>query len=144
VAPQAAEAKPAAGSLNGVEFDSIEDSDPRIGARLEVLAGINYMWVPFEHITLVEMQPPKRLRDLLWAPAVVHTGPGFEGSDLGEVLLPVLCPLSASHADDQVRLGRMTVWEGDAPYGQKMLLAGGEEIPLLELRRLEIRPPAAN
>ena len=137
VAPQEAIPLGARGALNGVEFESIEDADPRIGARLEVLAGINYMWVPFEHITLIEMQPPKRLRDLLWAPAVVHTGPGFQGSDLGEVLLPVLCPLSATHADDLVKLGRLTVWEGDIPFGQKMLLAGGEEIPLLELRRLE-------
>ncbi len=144
VAPQEAVVLPASGTLNGAEIKSIEDADPRIGARLEVLAGISYMWVPFEHITTIEMQPPKRLRDLLWAPAVVHTGPGFQGSDLGEVLLPVLCPLTASHADDEVRLGRMTVWENDIPFGQKMLLVGDEEIPLLELRKLEIRQPAVN
>lgn len=137
------------GSLNGQEFESIEDADPRIGARLEVLAGINYMWVPFEHITLIEMEPPKRLRDLLWAPARVHTSEKFEGEDLGEVLLPVLAPASAAHSDDAVRLGRVSVWEpvpdgGEIPFGQKMLLADGEEIPLLEIRRLEIRPPAGS
>ena len=142
-------AAPVGGTLNGREFQSIEDADPRLGARLEVLAGINYMWVPFEHITLIEMDAPKRLRDLLWAPARVHTNEGFEGADLGEVLLPVLAPLSATHSDDAVRLGRSTVWEttpegGEFPLGQKMLLADGEEFPLLELRRLEIRPPAAS
>lgn len=135
------------GSLNGREFQSIEDADPRIGARLEVLAGANYMWIPLEHITLIEMDAPKRLRDLLWAPARVHTSERFEGADLGEVLLPVLAPASASHSDDAVRLGRVTVWEpaaegGEFPFGQKMLLADGEEFPLLELRRLEIRQPA--
>jgi type VI secretion system protein ImpE len=137
------------GSLNGREFQTIEDADPRIGARLEVLAGPNYMWIPFEHITLIEMDAPKRLRDLLWSPARVHTSEGFEGADLGEVLLPVLAPASASHSDDAVRLGRVTVWEpgpdGDVrPFGQKMLVADGEEFPLLELRRLEIRQPAAS
>ena len=139
-----------AGTLNGSAFLSIEDADPRIGARLEVLAGENYMWLPFEQISKIEMQPPKRLRDLLWAPATIHTAEGGSGegramSDIGEVLLPVLAAFSASHADDNVRLGRATVWDGEIPFGQKMLLVatadGDEEIPLLEMRKLEISRP---
>ena len=40
------------------------------------------------------------------------------------------------------RLGRLTEWQeieggGQAPAGQKMLLADGEEFPFLEVRRLE-------
>lgn len=140
---------PAGGWLNGREYQSIEDSDPRVGARVEVLAGGNYMWVPLEQIVSIEMEPPKRLRDLVWAPATIHTTTGFEGGDLGEVLLPVLSPFSSSHADDAVRLGRITVWEAaedgaEIPFGQKMLLADNEEIPLLELRKLEIRRPAVH
>jgi len=138
---------PPGGKLNGREFTSIEDADPRIGARLEVLAGDRYMWIPLAHLVMVEMEPPKRLRDLLWAPATIHTGKSFQGSDLGAVLLPVLSPFSSNHADDAVRLGRMTVWEEtpegqDVPLGQKMLLVDGEELPLLELRKLEFRQPA--
>jgi protein involved in temperature-dependent protein secretion len=43
----------------------------------------------------------------------------------------------------------MTVWEEgpdgqELPFGQKMLLMDDEEIPLLELRRLEISEPMAN
>jgi type VI secretion system protein ImpE len=135
---------PVSGVLNGRAFESIEDADPRIGARLEVLAGDSYMWIPLAHIASLTMQAPQRLRDLLWAPATIHTGPEFQGADLGEVLLPVLSPFSWKHADDNVRLGRMTVWETSAegafghPFGQKMLLVDGEEIPLLELRTLEI------
>jgi type VI secretion system protein ImpE len=137
-----------AGSLNGRDFESIADADPRIGARLEVLAGDNYLWIPMLHLASVEMEAPKRLRDLLWAPAMVQTGPTFQGSDLGEVLLPVLSPASWSHADDSVRLGRMTVWEEtpgglEVPFGQKMLLVDGEEVPLLEVRKLEFRQAAA-
>jgi type VI secretion system protein ImpE len=94
------------------------------------------------------MDAPKRLRDLLWAPARVHTSEGFEGADLGEVLLPVLSPGSGSHSDNSVRLGRSTVWEHapdgrEIPFGQKMLLVDGDEFPLLEMRRLEIRQKAA-
>lgn len=140
--------KPVSGTLNGQAFESIEDADGRIGARLEIFAAGQCMWLPFAHIASVEMEAPKRLRDLLWAPALVRTGPAFQGTDLGEVLMPVLSPLSFRHQDDAVRLGRSTVWEeqqdGEAiPFGQKMLLVDGEEFPVLELRHLEITAAVA-
>jgi type VI secretion system protein ImpE len=137
--PAGAEAA-VAGSLNGKPFESIEDADPRIGARLEVFAAGNYVWVPFAHIASIQVSPPARLRDLLWAPAVVRLGPAMKGQDLGQVLLPALCPFSWQHADDAVRLGRQTVWteeDGEAiPWGQKTLLVDGEEFPLLEVREI--------
>jgi len=134
---------PVAGTLNGKPFESIEDADPRIGPRLEIFAAGQCMWLPLAHIATVRMEAPQRLRDLLWAPALVHTGPAFKGTELGEVLMPVLSPLSFRHPDDAVKLGRSTVWEkqedGDTiPFGQKMLLVDGEEFPVLELRHLEI------
>jgi type VI secretion system protein ImpE len=135
-------AEPVRGTLNGKPFEELEDADPRIGPRLEIYAAGDYMWLPLAHIASVELQPPKRLRDLLWAPAMVRTGPKFRSLELGEVMIPALSPFSFRHADDAVRLGRATVWEeqeGEAvPFGQKMLLVDGEEFPLLELRRLEI------
>ena len=145
-APLAAEAAALSGTLNGQPFSSFEDADPRVGARLEVFAAGQYMWLPLEHIASIEMQPPKRLRDLLWAPAIVRTGPGFKGQELGEVLFPVLTPLSYRHQDDAVRLGRLTVWEDvedgqSAPAGQRMFLVDDEEFPILEVRRLEFAAP---
>jgi type VI secretion system protein ImpE len=136
------------GTLNGKPFEAIEDADPRIGPRLEIFAAGQVMWLPLAHIASVEMQPPKRLRDLLWAPALVRTGPAFKGTELGEVLMPALSPLSFQHKDDAVRLGRSTVWEeqenGEVnPFGQKMLLVDGEDFPLLELRHLEIAAAVA-
>jgi type VI secretion system protein ImpE len=130
------------GTLNGKPFESLEDGDPRIGPRLEVYAAGQYMWLPLAHIASIEMQAPKRLRDLLWAPCLVRTGPQFRAMELGEVLVPALAPFTFRHADDAVRLGRATVWEeeGDqlVPFGQKTLLVDGEEFPFLELRHLEI------
>jgi type VI secretion system protein ImpE len=129
-----------AGTLNGQAFETIEDADPRIGARLEVFAAGTYLWLPFEHIASVRTEPPKRLRDLIWIPAILQTGPKCKGLDLGEVLLPVLTPLVSKHPQNSVRLGRETVWEetgGEAvPAGQKLLLVDGEEIPMLEVRDL--------
>ena len=132
-----------AGVCNGQAFESIEDADSRIGARLEVFAAGAYLWLPFQHIASIEMGPPKRLRDLLWIQALVRTGPAFQGRELGEVLLPALAPLSSRHSNDEVRLGRKTEWtqhpDGVAiPIGQKMLLIDGEEVPILEVRKLEL------
>jgi type VI secretion system protein ImpE len=131
---------PAGGTLNGQPFETIEDADPRIGARLEVFAAGAYLWLPFEHIASVRMEPPKRLRDTIWIPAILQTGPKCKGLDLGEVLLPALTPLVSKHPQSSVRLGRETVWEeagGETvPSGQKLLLVDGEEIPILEVRNL--------
>lgn len=142
-APLAAGSENLSGTINGKPFTSISDADPRIGARLEIFAAGDYMWIPFQHVASIDMKPPARLRDLLWAPVVLKTGPGFQDRDLGEVLMPVLSPLTHRHPDGQVRLGRMTEWCADEqgreyPYGQRTLLIDGEEFPLLEIRRLEI------
>ncbi|HEY3974392.1 MAG TPA: type VI secretion system accessory protein TagJ [Candidatus Sulfotelmatobacter sp.] len=143
----AAAAEPAGtatvGMFNGKQFESLTDADPRIGPRLELYAAGNYLLLPFEHIASIHIQPPKRLRDLLWTPAAVRTNSSFKGAELGEVLLPVLAPFSWKHADEIVRLGRATVWESQQgydeqiPVGQKMWLVDDEEIPFLELRALE-------
>jgi type VI secretion system protein ImpE len=136
------------GTLNGKPFQSLTDADPRIGARLEAFGAGDYFWIPLQDVAVMELDPPKRLRDLLWAPIRLRTGPNFKNKDLGEVLMPVIAPLSWQHADDEVKLGRVSEWCSDdageeAPFGQKMLLVDGEEFPILEIRKLEILAPAA-
>lgn len=138
--------KPRGGTVNGQPFETMEDADPRVGPRLELFAAGAYLWIPFEHIEAIEVDQPRRLRDLLWIPALVRTGPAFRGTELGEVLLPVLAPFSSKHASDSVRLGRATEWEevdGQAvPLGQRMFSIDGEDIPILEIRKVEFAPAA--
>ena len=129
------------GELNGTAFAGLSDADPRIGAHLEVFIAGSYTWIPFAYLEEVETEAPKRLRDLIWLPAVLRTTPEFRLQDLGEVLLPVIAPLSWKDSDETVRLGRTTVWEEDekngvVPLGQKLLISGDEETPLLEIRKL--------
>jgi len=138
--------EPRGGTIDGRLFESIEDADPRVGPRLELFAAGAYLWIPFEHIEKIEIQAPKKLRDLLWAPALVKTGPAFRGTELGEVLLPVLSPFSHQHPNDNVKLGRATEWaevEGVAvPSGQRTFTVDGEDIPILEIRKIEFAPAA--
>jgi len=143
----ASEPRPVRGKLNGRPFERLEDADPRLGARLEVFLGGQYTWIPLEHLTTVTVDPPRRLRDLLWAPVHLQAGESLAGVDLGEALLPVLTPSASRDEDELVRLGRVTRWLDlpgglQAPMGQKMLLVDDEDFPILELRELEIEGPS--
>ena len=136
------------GTINGKSFSTIADGDPRVGPRLELFAAGQYTLIPFAHLESVRMQPPKRLRDLLWAPALVRTAPSFKGVELGEVLIPVMAPGSGQDDEDAVRLGRSTAWialeDGrEAPIGQRVLRVDGEEVPLLEVRDLVLSATTA-
>jgi type VI secretion system protein ImpE len=137
-----------AGTINEQEFSSIVDADPRIGAQLELFADGEYLLIPFDQIISIEIPPPRRLRHLLWTPALVRTAPDSKDRALGEVFIPALCPGSYRHTSEAVRLGRETHWElldnGDqAPIGQKMFLVDDEEFPLLEIRKLEFAASSA-
>jgi type VI secretion system protein ImpE len=139
--PVAEDAVGRKGTLNGQAFESFEDSDPRIGPRLELFAAGAYLWIPLEHIESIEVEKPTRLRDLLWIPAMVRTGASFRETELGEVLLPVLAPFSYRDSDDMVRLGRATGWDEvngvNVPFGQRLFCVDGEDIPILEIRKVE-------
>ena len=129
-------------SRAGAFGHSFSDADPRIGGALELFVAGSYTWVALEQISRIEVPKPKRLRDLLWVPAIVKTTPEYKAMELGEVLIPAISPLSWQHEDDDVRLGRSTVWiedetYGDIPLGQKLFMLDGQEIPILELGAIE-------
>ena len=132
------------GTINGKAFKSFRDADPDIGARLEVYAAGAYLWIPFRHIVSIAIEPPKRLRDMLWIDAMVMTGPEFKGTDLGQVIIPAIYPFSWKDPDESVWLGKSTVWNADDqgkeyPSGQKVFLVDGEEFPLLEVREIQFQ-----
>jgi type VI secretion system protein ImpE len=143
----AAPAAPLSGVLNGKPFLSISDADPDIGARLEIFAAGAYLWLPLEHVSSLRLEAPRRLRDTLWATAFVKTAPSFKEKELGEIMIPAIYPYSWKCADPQIWLGRSTVWFEDEagkqyPLGQKTFLVDDEEVPLLDVRTLEITAPA--
>jgi type VI secretion system protein ImpE len=139
--PQGAAPAPVAGTCNGTPFSSIEDADPRVGARLEVMAGGRYLWMPFAHLASVVIEAPTRLRDVHWLSARIATGPSVKDMELGQVLLPALSPAAWRQTDAELRLGRATDWEelpsgAFAPVGQKMLLIDEQHVPLADVREL--------
>lgn len=135
------------GTLNGEAFTAVADGDPRIGARLEVIAGGRYLWIPFAHLASIVIQPPTRLRDLRWLVARIATNATVKDLELGEVLIPALTPSIWRSQDTELRLGRATDWEEQAdgdfgPVGQKVLRVDDRIVPLVDVRTLVLTPPA--
>jgi type VI secretion system protein ImpE len=131
------------GKLNGKEFTMLSDTDSRIGERLEIFVGGEYRWIPFNEIASVRVAFPRRLRDLLWIPAEVTTVPALGSRELKEIMIPSMAPLSWKYPDEEVRLGRVSLWGEDetgtvVPYGLKCILVDGEEVPVVEIRELEV------
>lgn len=143
----AEEERPAlAGTLNGRPFADFRDSDDVIGPVLELIVKDKYTWLPFEQIRRIEITPPSKLRDLVWARAKVEA---LDGT-VGDVYLPALYEGSCRNADDRIRLGRMTAWTPLADdlargAGLKTFQVGEDDVALFEARQVEFHPapPAA-
>jgi len=123
------------GLFAGQPFTAWRDGDDLLAPFLEVIVHDKYVWLPFEQVKRLHIAPPKRLRDLLWLSATLeaHSGP------VGEVFLPVLYPDSHRHADERVKLGRMTEWidrgEGvTLGAGQHLYFIDGQDRGILEMR----------
>lgn len=140
----AEEATPAAaGRVEDRSFAHIRDADDRVAAVLEVFHGSEYLWIPFEQIRTISIAAPRRLRDLLWLPAVV----GIEGQPSGDVFIPALYVNSHLDPNDQVKLGRLTEWKAIddqivTGVGQRVLVTDEEEHGLLSVRSITIEAPA--
>ena len=133
------------GTLNGREFVTFSDVDPRIGENLEIFASGEYLWIPLSAMSGLKLSAPRRLRDLLWLPAELTMVPGIGLDLLQETWVPMMAPLTWQHPDEEVKLGRFSEWKEDQtghvrPYGVKTYLVDGVEVPLAEIRELTIRP----
>lgn len=143
ILPQAEEQSPAlAGRLGDRAFSNFRDADDRLGPILEVFHGASYLWLPLEQIRRLQVTEPKSLRNMLWVHAKIET---YEGS-VGDVFLPALYVDTAGHANDQVRLGRMTEWQAvndQLVYGagHRVFLVDDREVSLVELRNVEFDAP---
>jgi type VI secretion system protein ImpE len=124
------------GKFNGKPFETLRDADDLFSGVLEVMAQGKYFWVGLEQIVSIAMNPPRFPRDLLYAPARLELE-----QETGEVFLPALYPSSYAHADDQIRLGRMTDWtETDGGpvlgVGARVFLLDDDAVSLLDWREI--------
>jgi type VI secretion system protein ImpE len=126
------------GQIDDTHFDDFKDGDDLIAPFLEIIIRADYLWLALEDIVRLEIRPPKTLRDLLWIPGKVELG---EQQTI-DVFIPVQYYGSSDHAEDPVKLGRMTVWENfgeetNLGKGQRTFLIDGDERSLLEIRTVK-------
>jgi type VI secretion system protein ImpE len=132
---------PLRGTVNGVQFSGVRDTDDRLRHVVEAFVHGRYVWVPFFAIRELRMEPPANLLDLLWAPAALTT---WEGLTLNCVL-PVGYPETAASGEPDHRLGRRTDWSDlgaglEKGLGQHTYEIGAADIGLLDIRELNVTP----
>ena len=126
--------------VNGSEVDDIRDLDDLLSPVLEVHTTTGkYFWVDWNQILNLEVHPPKRPFDLLWRQASLS----IESGPDGEIYLPAIFlePDRDASADANLQLGRGTDWVDSGEgivrgRGQKMLLVGDNDIPIMELQSI--------
>jgi type VI secretion system protein ImpE len=130
------------GNLNGKPFSGLFDADERFATVLEVFGtGGAYLWVAFEQIESITLNPPQHPRDVILRPAHLVVRDGTEG----DVLLPGLYPGTYLANDESIKLGRTTEWvendgEVNCGLGGKMFLIDDELSSLTTWNKLEMAP----
>lgn len=132
------------GSCDGEAFEELRDLDDMTSTVLEVMTATGeYYWIPLESVIHLEFRPPESPRDLLWRSATIEADPGPEG----EIFVPSIYPGSCRADRDALKLGRETIWQGEEGQpirglGQRMLLIGEEDRPLLSVGTIELNRAA--
>jgi len=133
-------APPTPASINGTEYAWVADADPRLGPIIEAVIEGRYMWIPYQRVKALNVEPPSDLRDQVWMPA------RFTWTNEGEVvaLIPTRYPGSAASTDPAIQLARKTDWteldeDWSLPIGQRILVSDVEETALMEVRKLAIQ-----
>jgi type VI secretion system protein ImpE len=139
---KAFEAAPAVGgTLNGQAFEWIADADQRFGPLLEAIIDGKYYWIPYSHIRELTIEKPSDLRDLVWLPSIMTLAAGAQKI----ALLPVRYPGTEKTGDGAALLARKTEWleQGgiSVGVGQRIVATDGAEVPLLEVRKLQVNAP---
>jgi len=117
----------------------IADADSRLGPVCEIIVNGQYYWLPFSQIHELRLEPPEDLRDFVWLPAQLTLANGGEHV----ALVPSRYPGSEAVADDQIKLGRLTDWQGIGEeawrgLGQRVWISDLGEHPLLAVRKLTV------
>lgn len=125
------------GHVDGREFDGLRDGDDRFASVLEAFVGATSVWIPFEQIRRVTVPVAEGLVETAYRPARIRLVDGREVS----AVLPLVYPGSVEEVHV---LGLETdhVNPDGGPVrcvGAKLLLVGEEELPLGEIRQLDVK-----
>ena len=142
---QAFEAAPeTSGEIDGTRFAWIADADMRLGPVLETIINGRYFWVPFAAIRSLSIDTPQDLRDAVWMPAQIKLI--SEGEMVA--LIPTRYAGTTAAGSAAEKLARATGWTDAGAglftgLGQRLLSTDSIEVALMDTRRIELDPVAA-
>lgn len=137
---EAEDARPkCSGQCDEKAFDDFRDLDDVTASFMEVITSNGkYFWIPTERVRLIEFHKPEKPLDLVWRRAhmIVSDGPD------GEVFIPTTYVDTYREDSDALKLARGTEWRGEdgmpiRGVGQRMILIGEEDRPILQLGTIE-------
>lgn len=118
-------------------FEFIADTDVRMGPMIEAIVDGKYFWIPFSRITLIRIEKPTDLRDLVWTPCQFVWSSGGQGVGF----IPARYPGTEKRGTDLQRMSAQTTPAGDGgeePMGQRVLATDAGEFPLLSIRSIKL------
>jgi type VI secretion system protein ImpE len=124
------------GMLDNTQFEWIADADSRLGPVCEAFVNGQYYWIPFDHISTLQLEAPSDLRDLVWTPGVITLRNGGRHP----ALVPTRYPNSQNEADEYA-LAKKTSWV-ERPsdtwigLGQRMFATDVGEFAQLDTREI--------
>ncbi len=127
------------GFVDGREFAGLRDGDERFASVFEVFVGGRYLWMPFELVRAVVLPDATGVIEMVYRPAEIRL---TDGRTVG-VVMPLVYPLSAEGGDD-FALGEAVDWTSEdigpvCAIGAKVYFIGEDELPLSQVRMLELR-----
>ena len=127
------------GFVDGREFAGLRDGDERFASVFEVFVGGRSVWVPFEQVRAVVLPDAAGVIEMVYRPGEMRL---IDGRTVG-VVVPMVYPLSAESGDD-FALGEAVDWTTEdlgpvCAFGAKVYFIGEEELPLSQVRMLELR-----
>ncbi|MGV1754322.1 type VI secretion system accessory protein TagJ [Agrobacterium sp. CG674] len=119
-------------TVNEGKAGYIRDLDDRVPHALEVLTnGGKYLWIDYDRIESLAIEPMSRPRDLAYRQAELTLRDGA----IASVLLPAL--YHSNDSSTSLLLARETVWDEDAALvtgrGQRCLIVGDDLVPFHEI-----------
>jgi type VI secretion system protein ImpE len=126
------------GVLNGKPVTGLKDADELLAPFLEVFLIQDYVWVPWQQVKSLTIEPPKNRRDLLWIPAHLTLTDDIERN----CYLPVLYANSSTATNNETKLGRMTEFTDGSSgpirgLGQHNIDVADQSFGLLDIRSFE-------
>ena len=106
---QSEEQRPdSSGKIGESAFEEFRDCDDVLAPVLELMLIRDYIWLPIEQVTELEISQARRPRDLLWTPVRV----GLIDGTQRRAYMPARYVDSHQNADELIKLGRATDWVG--------------------------------